>query len=185
MGSTVKSDFAIMCRTLRVKKGLKQREVASSIGVKTSTYGNLESSPHRVIGSDKVDRMIELYELTADRASDLRSAWERTPLSAYGAKLRKSWERRNRMRSKAKHHDRLQRSLAEVLGLTLPAFSEHMGGKVCACAFDADELCEVCMALDNLGLDTYTTLDKAIGDIAGLQSKLEAERANAQNGATS
>lgn len=182
MGSTVKSDFAIMCRTLRVKKGLKQREVASVIGVKTSTYGNLESSPHRVIGSDKVDRMIELYELTPDRASDLRSAWERTPLSAYGAKLRKSWERRNRQRSKAKHHDRLQRSLAECLGLMLPQFSEVNEGKVCACAFDSDELCEVCMALDNLGLDTYTTLDKAISDIAGLQSKLEAERA--QNGAT-
>lgn len=184
MGSTVKSDFAMFARELRVKKGLKQREVASAIGVKPSTYGNLESSPHRVVGADKVYRMIQLYELSPDRASELRSAWERTPLSAYGARLRKSWERRNRQRSKAKHYDRVQRSLAECLGLMLTAFSEANQGRVCACAFDKDELCEVCMALDNLGLDTFTTLDKAISDIAALQDRLEAARAAAQNGAT-
>lgn len=185
MGSHEKTDFGKMCRELRVQNRYKQREVAVGIGVKLSTVGNMESGAFRVIGLERLQRIAEFYRLPPDRASALRSAWERLPLSAYGEKQRRVWERRNRQRSKAKHHDRLKRSLAECLGLMLPQFSEANEGKVCACAFDADELCEVCMALDNLGLDTYTTLDKAIVDIATLQSKLEAERAAAQNGATS
>lgn len=177
-----KSDFGIMCRELRVNKRLKQREVAEGIGVKLSTVGNIESSPWKVVGIDKVNRMVEFFQLPPDRAAELRSAWERVPLSEYGAKQRESWQRRNKMRSKAKHYDKVQRSLAEVLGLAIEAMNHQYQGRVCTCAFDRDELCEICMALDNLGLDTFTTLEKATSDLAALQDKLESARvAAAQN----
>lgn len=140
------------------------------------------------MGIDKVNRMVELYglsESTKIRHVDLVDAWQRCPLSEYGEKQRKTWERRNKMRSKAKHHDRMMRSLAEVLGSLLPVYVDHVGeANVCACSFDRDEPCEVCLALENLGLDRFTTLELAIKQIAGLQDKLEAARAAAQNGAT-
>lgn len=182
--SREKPEFAILCRNLRVnhKPYLKQREVAKAIGIAPSTYGNVESSMYMVVGQSAAHRIANFYELNGPDRDHLLAAWRKLPLSPYGEKRKKEFSRRNAMRSKAKLADKLKRSLAECLGLMLPQFSEVNEGKVCACAFDSDELCEVCMALDNLGLDTYTTLDKAISDIAGLQSKLEAERA--QNGAT-
>lgn len=173
-----------MCRELRVKKRLKQREVAHAIGVKLSTYGNTESSPHKVIGLDKVHRMIDLYGLTGNQAKSLIDAWERVPLSQYSSKLKKNWERRNLLRSKAKHYDRMMRSLAEVLGLALQPLADFYKGRVCSCAFDREEPCEVCMALENLGLDRFTTIEVAQDQIAKLQNKLEAQRAAAaQEGA--
>jgi transcriptional regulator with XRE-family HTH domain len=168
MESKPKSDFAKMCRTLRVQKGLKQREVAEGIGVKPSTYGNIESSPWKVVGIEKVERMIQLYGLGPPRSDELRDAWSRVPLSAYGEKQRQTWERRNRQRSKAKHHDRLKRSLCEVLGLLLPEYPHT----VCACSFDREEPCEVCMAFENLGLPPFKDMPTAIRDLAKLQDKL-------------
>lgn len=176
-----------MCRSLRLENRLKQRQVAEALGITPGAYGNTESSPFKVIGVDKVNKLISLYRLgerTIPRAVDLMAAWQAVPLSAYGEKQRKSWERRNRMRSKAKHHDRLRRSLAEILGLLLSVYIDENYTGACKCDFGDEELCEVCMALDNLGLDTYTDLNKAISDIAGLQTKMDAERAAAQNGAT-
>lgn len=172
-----------MVRDLRIKKRLKQREVAEYIGVKLSTYGNVECSPHKVIGLDKVHRMIDLYGLTGDPAKSLIAAWEQVPLSEYGARLTKTWEKRARMRSKVKHYDRMMRSLAEVLGLSLQPLSDYYKGRVCSCSFDREEPCEVCMALENLGLDRFTTIEAAQDQIARLQSKLEDQRAAAQEGA--
>ncbi|SRR6266568_2122555 len=172
----MKSDFAMMCRELRVQKGLKQREVAERIGVKTSTYGNIECSEFKVIRAERVSRLIALYQLAPDRASAFSAAWARCPLSPYGEKQRKTWETRNKQRSKAKNHDRMQWSLCLVLGV-------HIGltdsDKVCVCQPFGGDPCEVCEALTVLGLDTYTTREVAIDQLSKLQGKLEAARAAA------
>lgn len=160
-----------MCRELRIQKGLKQREVAEAIGVKASTYGNVESSAFKVVGVQKVARMAALYKLTPAELSALSDAWERCPLSPYGEKQRKHWERRNRLRSKAKHFDRVFLSLIEVLGAFLPKLSDE---DACCCEFGGERSCEVCAALENLGLPPYTTKDKVMADLARLQDKLEA-----------
>lgn len=166
-----------MCRDLRLKNRYKQREVAVGIGVKPSTYGNLESSRWMVIGEDRARRIADFYHLDRESADRLMAAWAKLPLSPDGEKRKKYYQKRNLQRSKAKHHDRLMRSLAEVLGVYL---SEHQtDAGICHCSFDRDEPCEVCMALENLGLDGFTTLARAHEQLAALQDKLEAQRAAA------
>jgi transcriptional regulator with XRE-family HTH domain len=185
MGSPQKTEFGKICRELRVQNRYKQREVANGIGVKLSTVGNMESSPFRVIGLDRVARIAEFYALPPDRAAELRKAWEGTELSAYGEKRRKNWQRQDRLRSKSKHFDRVFRSLAEVLGVCIEALHELYPGRVCKCSFDEDEPCEVCMALENLGLETFTTIEKTSASIAALQTRLEeARESTPENGAT-
>lgn len=175
-----------MARELRIKNHLKQRQVAERIGIKPSSYGNLECSPFKVVGRDKVVRMGLLYKLTPLELAALSAAWERCPLSPYGEKQKKHWERRNRMRSKAKHHDRIFLSLLEVLGTLIPMVD---GDHVCSCGAagppDGSEfeweppavngLCEVCSALENLGLSPYTTKERVIAELDRLQCKLEAK----------
>lgn len=191
MSSLQKSDFAIMCRELRVQNRLKQREVAERIGVQASTYGNIESSPFKVVGAEKVSRMATMYRLTPDQFAALSDAWERCPLSPFSEKRRKIWQRRNKMRSKAKHHDRLFLSLLEVLGVFIPHLADE---DACTCGAGRppegsefgweppayDERCEMCCALENLGLNPYTTRERVLDDLSKLQEKLELKDAAAE-----
>lgn len=182
----MKSDFAIMCRELRIQHNLKQREVAERIGVKPSTYGNVESSAFKVIRAERVAKLIALYRLPPDRASAFSAAFERCPLSPYGEKQRKTWDRRNKMRSKAKNHDNLQYWLCIVAGTIVTFFDEP-----CACPKDDesfgggqdDDPCEVCGSMLALGLDSYTTKPAALEQLSALQAKLEAARAAQSQGA--
>lgn len=157
-----------MCRDLRVKHRYKQREVAVGVGVKPSTYGNIESSRWMVVGEEGAKRIADFYRLDSASRVSLLEAWARLALSPGGEKRREYYARLNQKRSKAKHHDRLKRSLCEVLGLLLPDYQQP----VCACSFDREEACEVCMAFENLGLPPFTTMPKAIQDLAKLQDKL-------------
>jgi transcriptional regulator with XRE-family HTH domain len=185
MNSHQKSDFAVMCRDLRIRKGLKQREVAEHLGVRPSTYGNVESSPHKVIRREKAIRLAELYRLPPTGAAELLAAWDRCPLSAYSVRQRAHWEKRNLHRSKAKMHDRLQIALCELLGVHIAAVPDE---QVCVCVQDfvEDSVCEVCTALELLGLDRFAGSRAATtGQLAALQDKLEAARAAAQKPAAS
>ncbi len=94
--------------------------------------------------------------------------------SAAGQKRREYWARRNRARSKAKHHDRLFRSLVEVLGAFLPRLPV---GELCSCAFGGDDMCELCSALDAVGLPPFDTLDRVLSDLAKLSDRIAAETA--------
>lgn len=178
MESTVKTDFGIMCRELRVQKGLKQREVAEFIGVKLSTYGNVESAPHRVIREEKAARIAELYHLDPVRRAALILAWARTPLSEYSEKQRASWRRRSAYRSKAAGYDRLQASLVEMVSFVLAVAP---AGQLCTCGLDgksesdSTRACELCTALEALGLPAFTTAEDATAQIAALHDKLHAE----------
>lgn len=187
MDSHNKSDFAIMCRSLRVKKGLKLREVAAAIGVAPSTYGNVESSRFKVIGSHRVARLVELYSLPPDQAVALSAAWERVPLSEYGTKVREGWRKRNTQRSQVKRVPGLESALVELLCLQI---GDH-GEDSCRCGFngkleDSDRACEVCEALAALGLPSFTTADKAIELLSAKQDRIaEAAAAFAATSASS
>lgn len=168
MSTTEKTDFNKMVRALRVSAGLKQREVAVAMGIKDSTYGNVECSPHRVIGIEKVRALAKFYELPESQATVLVAAWEATPLSEFAEKRKPAWDRQNRLRYKARHHDRVFASLAEVLGILIPALPE---GQVCSCELDG-QLCAVCGALDNLGLAPFESHDKTMAKLAKLADKI-------------
>lgn len=155
LNSTPHSEFGILCRTLRIQKGLKQREVAAAIGVKNSTYGNVESSQWKVINRDRAAKLIGLYALPPDRAAELLAAWDRCPISPGGQQRKQFWAKRNELRSKAKNHDPLKLALVELLGLHLMAVPD---AEICACDFGT--VCGVCSALARLGLGPFTPADR-------------------------
>jgi transcriptional regulator with XRE-family HTH domain len=174
-----KSEFAKMCRALRVENGLKQREVASAIGVAVSTYGNVECSPWKVVGSQKVAKMVKLYSLDQERASALLSAWEQVPLSPYGERVRHKWQKRNALRSKAKHHDLLEFAMIDLIFWAVQFTPDD---QMCICGFDgkvpeSDHPCELCEALAALGLGAYSSRDRLTTDLVKLHAKLEAASA--------
>lgn len=160
-----------MCRTLRIQKGLKQREVAEAIGVKGSTYGNVESSQWKVINRDRAAKLIGLYGLDPQRAALLLSAWDRCPISPGGEKRREFWKKRNELRSKARNHDPLKLALVELLGLHLMAVPD---AEVCACDFG--QVCGVCNALERVGLPPFTPADrdKIMTQLVKIREKLAA-----------
>lgn len=178
MSPTVKSSFGILARELRVKNGLKQREVAEKIGIKLSTYGNLESSRWKVIRREKAQKLCEVYNLNEIDSANVMAQWELCPLSPDGEKNKAHWERKNRLRSKANNHDRLAASLVEVCSLLLESGDE---AELCNCGFDgkteADPTrsCELCTAFEALGLPAFTTRDAAIESLAKAAQKLEAK----------
>ena|ERR1043165_6829058 len=173
MISSTRTDFAQICRDLRISHGYKHREVAAGVGIATTTSANLESSKWMVVAESRARRIAEFYQLDSAAAAALLEAWRRLPVHPDSEKRRKFYDRRNRMRSKARHHDRLMRSLAEIMGLLLPAYVERFGAaRVCACSFDRDDACEVCMALENLGLQPWTDLPRVTADLCRLQEKL-------------
>lgn len=147
-----------MARQLRITHGLKQREVATAIGVQPSTYGNLESSPYKIIRRERVDDMARLYKLDKDQYSELIAAWDRAPISDYSAKQRKGWEKRNEARSKGKQLEIVKLALCDVIDWL--ASSAAVGEPVeaaCDCRppdpfMDEDgRTCELCLAMHALG----------------------------------
>lgn len=172
MDQNEKPEFARLCRELRVNHQpyLKQREVAAALGVALSTYGNVESNRYMVIGRPTAVRMARFYRLDPGSEKALLDAWDKLPLSPHGQRRRKAFARRNAQRSKAKHHDVLMVSLCEVLGVLLPMLQPD---QICAC--DIASTCEVCAALENLGLDPFTTLPDVVDRLAKLGDQLEAK----------
>lgn len=170
MDSKIKSDFAILCRALRVERGLKQREVAALIGVKPATYGNVESSQYKVINRRRAVKLVEAYDLPTQRATELLAAWDRCPLSPFGEKRKHYWEKRNLLRSKAKNHDPLKFALAECVGIILMDRPDDL---VCECADGA--LCTVCYSLHRLGATSpfnQADRDKILAQLAKIRADL-------------
>lgn len=179
VSTQTKSDFAILCRTLRIQKGYKQREVALAIGIRPSTYGNVESSRWKVIRRERAERLAAFLQLMPDDHDRLLEAWEKCPLSEYGERVRERWKRRNERRNKVKMHDRIQISLIEMTAMCLAVARNP--DTLCTCEFgggtidDPDRACELCEALMALGLNRLSDVEQSIADLAKLQEKLEAE----------
>jgi transcriptional regulator with XRE-family HTH domain len=174
MDHSEKPEFARLCRELRVNHQpyLKQRQVAEVLGIAVSTYGNLESSRFMVVGRASAERLAKFYRLDPGSAGNLIRAWEKLPLSPHGEKRRKIFARRASQRSKAKHHDALMVSLCEVLGALLPMLPPS---QICAC--DIASTCEICTALERLGLEPFSSLPAVIDQLAKLGDQLAAKAA--------
>lgn len=177
-----------MCRELRIANRFKQREVAALIGVAISTYGNVESNPHKTIRRERAERIGRLYELDDAMQAHLMAAWEAQPVTEYSQKQRESWAVRNATRSKAKNHDRLKLSLLEVTMLLIATVDGAAidPGTLCACGipkepssdmFDEPDSsgqrpCELCDALKLLGLTGWTNLQDVTDRLAAVQEKM-------------
>src|SRR5882762_8687714 len=178
MNSSQKSDFGIMSRSYRIEKAMKQREVAQAIGVKLSTYGNVESASHRVISAERAQRLAATFQLEGEKRAEFLSAWERTPLSEYSLKQREYWKKSNSLRSKSKGYDRIFQAMTDLVALTVTAAEQPAGWALCACGLDGklegdpSRSCEMCEALFALGLPAFTTGDAVMSQLAELQDKI-------------
>lgn len=170
MSANNRSEFAAMCKELRAVAGLKHREVAAAIGCAVSTYGNVESSPYKVISRGKAAKLIELYRLSPERTAELLTKWDACPLSPFGQKRAKYWEKRNKLRNKAKNHDPLKFALAECIGIIL---MDRADDQVCECL--DGERCTVCYALERIGATSPFTpadRDKILAQLAKIREDL-------------
>jgi len=125
MDQSIRSEFAAICRNLRIERALKQRQVAEAIGVKLATYGNLESSRFKVISDRRAEALSGFYGLSAEDHERLMLASAACPLSPGGEIRRATWAKLNTQRSKAKNHDALK------LALVNPAWRPPDGAAGC------------------------------------------------------
>lgn len=152
---------------------LRQRQVADAIGVKPSTYGNIESSNHKVVRRERVVDLAKFYELDAGDSERLLAAWEQLPASEFN--LRQAGRRRERsaFRVNAREAPKLRLALVEVLGVLLGVTDDP-----CACvpasevAGDPRPPCEVCSALHVLGLSSWTSRDVVAEQLSALQDSM-------------
>ena len=181
MDSQVKMKFPAMCKELRDANHLKQREVANAVRLKLSSYGNVESNNHKTMSLDRVHRLAKFYQLDAAATAELVAAWEELPISEYSAKQAKTYEQRKEFKNKAKMFDRMKVSLVEVC--TMLVTSAIDPGTLCTCPeidMFADESdrddplasCELCTALQLLGLTGFTDVDDTVLKLARVQEGL-------------
>jgi len=182
MDSQDKMKFPAMCRQLRVDRGLKQREVADHLGIRTSSYGNVESNNHKTMSIDRVKKLARFYVLDEQETAALIAAWNELPTSDYNDRQAKTWEARKAFRSKARNHDRIRDSLLGVTTLLVTSVADER--LLCSCPardeaqlFAAeDEECELCSALVLLGVDTgFTSRAEIVDRLAALQESSSSE----------
>lgn len=173
-----------MCRELRFAARLKQREVAARVGIAASTYGNLESNPHKTIRRERAERIGKAFGLDEAMQAQLMAAWEAQPVTEYSLRQRESWAVKNAARSKVKGYDRMKLSLLEVTTLLISMVAEP--NSLCACGgpkepssdmFDepdssGQQPCELCDALKLLGLTGWTNLQDVTDRLAAVQEKM-------------
>jgi len=171
--------FPTLCKQLREARGLKQREVAAVVGLKTNSYGNVESNNHKTLDEKKVLKLAAFYELDETATADLVAAWRDLPVSAYNQRNRPSWERRKALRSAADERDAFR--IACVNLATLLTTNVPDPDQLCTCRAPDDdwgapadrEPCELCDALQLLGLPRWTTLDDVVAKLAAVQEALQ------------
>lgn len=153
--------------------------------MKPSTYANVESAPHRVIGLDRAMSLSRAFELDEALTQTFIAAWEQQPLSEYGERHKAQWDKRNKLRAKGRNHDKLQLALVEVVGVLVARMEP---AELCSCEpgggtpDDPARNCEVCSALESLGIDPLLGTPSAaarkamLDQLNALQDKLEAAR---------
>lgn len=168
---------------------MKLRNVAEILGVAVQTISNIECAPHRVVGEHKAIVLAEMFRLGPNTVPDRGSfmaAWEATPISRFSADRAERFKKLNEGRNARRRQPRLEYALCCLAGMHIGMVEDD--ARICVCEIGPQgrigDPCEVCEALSVLGLDTYSTREHAIDQLATLQGKLEAARAAAQNGAT-
>lgn len=182
MNSFTTTEFGPMCRELRQAARLKQREVAERVGIAVTTYGNLESNKHKTVRRERAEAIARSFGLGAEMRAQLLAAWEAQPVSEYSQRQRESWNKRNLTRGKARGFDRAMTALLELASLLVTSVPD--AGALCACPepdlfADPPESepvpCELCNALQLLGLSGWTTLDQVVAVLAKIQEGMAAE----------
>lgn len=176
MTSPDKMEFPKMCRDLRLQSRLKQREVAVHVGLSPKAYANVESNNHKTMRLERVQKLAKLYQLDEASTATLVAAWEALPASEYNQRNAKPWAERQAaqaVRGKAKNHDRLQIALLELATLFITSVDDP--DSLCTCDFGEGRACELCTALQVLGLRGYTTREEVISGLAALQEKVDAQ----------
>lgn len=180
MNTKEKMDFPRMCRELRMSRNWRLKDVAQALNLRS--YQNVEYNNHKTIRLDRVIAIARLYQLDPDSTSALTAAWEALPVSEYSERQRTKWKARNATRSKARGYDEMYRALLEVLALLFMAQEGPPGdvGDLCVCEFgggtanDPTRSCELCNALQQLGLTGWTNHDQVSAHLAALQEKIDA-----------
>lgn len=185
----VKCDFAILARQLRVRAGLRQRQVAAAMAITPSSYGNLESSQWKTVRRERVDAMSRLYRLDANQHAALVAAWERAPVSEYSQKQRSTWDKRNETRSRSKRLEIVTTVLCDILDSA--AMASKYGYPIqtgCQCQAADDFIgveattCDLCRAFHALGFpDGWVDADIALDRIAKISPKSPGERGHIPN----
>jgi transcriptional regulator with XRE-family HTH domain len=172
--SSWKPAFCNKVRELRVMRNLKQREVAEAIGIKTNTYGNVESSPHVVISETAVRRLARFHQLGIDDTEALLAMWKELPIRESTKQTREMWARKNAIRNAVKRVPQLELACGSLAALLLTLLPDQAVASLCVCDFGGDSAaCEFCEALAAIGLPPFDTKDQTIGRIAALQAKHE------------
>lgn len=175
-GSQPKLWFPARIRQLRIDANKKQREVAAAIGCAESTYANAESCNFKRLRMERVLKLARFYDLSPADQADLIAGWEALPASEFNTRNKPRWERRNARRAKAKAHDAMKRSLLEVISLLIGTVPDP--DTLCSCTppdmFSAPDEpppdpCEVCSALQLLGLTGWTTQDEVLAKLSEIQ----------------
>ncbi len=170
-----------MCRNLRIQSKIKQKDVAAAVGIRPSTYSNLESSQFRVVNVEKAWRLARFFGLDGEQADLFIAAHGKTELSDYAKNSRDRWQKRNTQRSKARRAEALERALIDLLAVTFSLAADDT--QLCTCTFgggsagDPDRPCEVCSALGQLNLPAFESRDKSTAQLIELQARLDREAA--------
>lgn len=172
MSSQEKLAFPSTIRQLRVSRRLRQKDVAEAIKMNEGSYANAESNNHKTMRLDKVFRLAEFHELDATARDALVAAWQALPASKFNERNRPAWERRNATRSKAKAHDAMKLSLLEMLSLYI-----GVEPNPCTCPpvdpfTEPPEPCEICKALQLLGLSGWGPVDLVTAKLAEIQDEM-------------
>lgn len=184
MNNRARTEFSAIIKGLRAASRLKQREVAEALGVQAGTYGNMESSPFRLVRREKVDALSRFYKLDSVQHAELVAAYEKLPLSEYSQRQRETWAKRSAMRSKGKKLEEVKLVLCDLLdGI---ASTAGMGGEyltVCSCK-PPDEFvgedgytCDLCRAFHALGFpDGYVSPQVAMDRIVEISPLAPGDR---------
>lgn len=147
------------------------------LNIGESSYGNAESANHKRISRDRVGQLARYYRLGEVETAELVAGWEALPQSEYNKRQATSYEVRKAYRSKAKNHDRLKLSLLEVCTQLVTNAADP--ATLCSCVevdmFDESlqpSTCELCTALQLLGLGGFTGLDDTVARLAAAQERL-------------
>lgn len=165
--------------------GITQAKLASDLGVGPSTIGNMESQNYVVISEKRAASLADLFGLDEHGKEDLLAAWRELPVLAYTEGQRDRWRKKNEQRAKLKSHEAVvlahQKALLEIFGeLVLTAYTANLELK-CDCGpngmseRDPTRSCELCNAMQVLGLPRWTDMETAVTGLSALQDRLEAK----------
>lgn len=158
---------------------MRQRQVADAVGIPEGTYANAESSNVKKLRLDRVLTIARFYDLSEEDGNALIAAWEALPESQYNKNNAKPWAERDARRAKIKNFNKVKLALLEVTALLVTSTPDP--DTLCACDKGPPELfgpapdsppdspCEICNALQLLGLSGWTSQQDVIAKLARIQ----------------